>query len=73
MPALVIKNLPPELHRRLKEQAVRHHRSMTREAIALLEEALGRTDGVKELPPPYRGAFPLTQAFIDDAKREGRS
>lgn len=72
MSTLVIKNLPPELHRKLKEQAARHRRSMTREAIVLLEEALGRGDGVRELPPPYRGAFPMTESFIDEAKRQGR-
>lgn len=37
MAALVIKNLPDAIHRRLKEQAERHHRSMTKEAIAQLE------------------------------------
>ena len=73
MAALVIKNLPPELHRKLKEQAIRHHRSMTREAIALLEEALDQSDQARETPPPYRGSFPLTQEFIDDAKQSGRS
>jgi plasmid stability protein len=40
MPGFLIKNLPAELHRRLKESAAKHHRSMTREALALLEQAL---------------------------------
>ncbi len=72
MAALVIKNLPPELHRKLKEQAARHHRSMTGEAIALIEAALTRVEGVQEVPPPYKGAFPLTQELIDEAKQQGR-
>lgn len=41
MPALLIKDLPPELHRKLREQAAQHHRSMTKEVLALLERALG--------------------------------
>lgn len=72
MPGLVIKHLPGELHRKLKEQAARHHRSMTREAIALLEQGLGLARQVQEPPAPYRGQFPLTDEFIDKAKREGR-
>lgn len=40
MPGLLIKDFPPELHRRLKEEAARYHRSMTRQALALLEQAL---------------------------------
>ena len=39
MPSLVIKDLPADLHRRLKAQAEANHRSMTKEAIALLEAA----------------------------------
>lgn len=72
MPSLVIKKLPADLHRKLKDQAARHHRSMTREAVALLEEALARSEGVREAPPPYRGRFPLTGDLIDQGKREGR-
>ena len=73
MASLLIRNLPPELHRRLKEQAARHHRSMTREAIALIEEALGSTGAVREAPPPYRGEFDLTDDFVEEAKRSDRS
>jgi plasmid stability protein len=40
MSGLLIKDFPAELHRRLKEEAARHHRSMPRQALALLEEAL---------------------------------
>lgn len=72
MPSLVIKDLPADLHRQLKAQAEANHRSMTKEAIALLEAALSRAPGVRELPPPYRGKIKLTQEFIDKAKREAR-
>jgi plasmid stability protein len=72
MPALVIKELPIELHRRLKDEAVQHHRSMTQEAIVILEQGLHR---VRPIPvvKAYRGAFPLTNKFINAAKREGRA
>jgi plasmid stability protein len=72
MPSLVIKQLPENLHRKLKEQAARHHRSMTREAIALLERGLALDEEVREPPAPYKGRFPLTDALVDRAKREGR-
>lgn len=72
MSSLVIKGLPQDLHRKLKEQAARHHRSMTREAIALLERGLALDEEVREPPAPYKGKFPLTEALINHAKREGR-
>lgn len=40
MSALVIKNLPEPLHRQLKKRAERNHRSLTKEAIAVLEAAV---------------------------------
>ena len=72
MPSLVIKELPAEIHRRLREDADQNHRSMTQQAIMILEQALHR---VKPIPAvkAYRGRFPLTNAFIHAAKREGRT
>ena len=72
MPGLVIKNLPPELHRRLKERAVRHHRSMTKEVISVLEQALEPNRLGEALPPPYQGRIALTDELIEQARREGR-
>ena len=40
MPTITLKNVPDELHRRLKEVAAQNHRSLNREAIRLLEESL---------------------------------
>jgi len=40
MPNITLKNVPDEVHKRLKEQAERHRRSMNREAIWILERAL---------------------------------
>lgn len=72
MPALVIKALPAEIHRRLKDDAAQHHRSMTQQAIVILEQALHR---VRPIPvfKAYKGKFPLTNEFINTAKREGRT
>ncbi len=73
MPGLVIKDFPPTLHRKLKERAQRHHRSMTREALALLEHGLDEAAQPGALPPPFRGRKPLTDAWLDKAKRAGRA
>ncbi len=41
MPSLTIKNLPVSVHRRLRERAALHGRSLNGEAIACLRGALG--------------------------------
>lgn len=40
MPTLVLRGVPDELYRQLKRNAGAHRRSMTQEAIALLETGL---------------------------------
>ena len=40
MPTIVIKNLPDSLHLKLKERSKRHHRSVTKEVIAMIETAV---------------------------------
>lgn len=72
MPTLVIKGLPDELHRRLKEDAVQHHRSMTKHVVALLETTLAPA-AVRAYSPPVKLATPLTDAFLARAKRGGRA
>jgi plasmid stability protein len=79
MPAITLKNIPTALYRRLKRQAVEHHRSLNREAILCLERSLGsaRIDPEEFLA---RAASlrkrlripPLTDAFINEAKSFGR-
>jgi plasmid stability protein len=74
MPTLVIKDVPVELHRRLKKEAQKAHRSMNGEAIYLLESGLSETKSVshaQELPAPYRGEKPLTNKLIHQWKRKG--
>lgn len=52
MSTLVIKNLPEQLHKRLKALAERNHRSVTKEAIRLLESGLVASAGQLPLPEP---------------------
>jgi plasmid stability protein len=70
MPTLVIRDLSPEIHRLLKEQAQQHHRSVNKEVITILEDSV--TPSGQTLPPPFKGAFPLTQDWLDEARRAGR-
>jgi plasmid stability protein len=74
MSGLLIKDFPPELHRKLKEEAARHHRSMTRQALALLEQALtSETRNAAELlPKPLKPAKPVTANNVVAIIREGR-
>jgi plasmid stability protein len=73
MSTLVIKNLPEPLHARLKEQAQHNHRSMNKEAIALIEHALSPRRRAPKLPPPIklRGGL-ITIEEIEAAIAEGR-
>jgi len=72
MTGLAIKKLPSALHQRLKQRAARNHRSMTKEAIAVLEDALGAETATSKAAPPFKGRFALTDRFLDKAKRAGR-
>jgi len=71
MPALLIKNIPHDLHEWLKHEAEKNRRSMTQQAIVVLEEGMRRFQPVK-FPPPARTRTVLTAEFIDRAKHEGR-
>ncbi|MFH0881064.1 MAG: hypothetical protein V2A34_15220 [Lentisphaerota bacterium] len=72
MPALLIKDFPANIHKWLKQEAVRNRRSMTQQAISILEQGMHR---VKPIPlcKPYKGAFPITDEFINKAKQKGRA
>ena len=48
MASVLIKNLPDELHQQLKLRAQRHHRSLNKELIALIETAVTE-DGVESV------------------------
>ena len=73
MSTLVIKNLPDDLHARLKQQAERNRRSVTQEAISLIESGIVVPRLAPPLDPPIllKGG-PLRTAEIDAAIDEGR-
>lgn len=75
MSTLVLKNLPEQLHERLKAQAAEHRRSLTQEAILVLEQGLLTRPRRAPLllPPPYvlKGG-PLTIEQIEAAIEGGR-
>ena len=71
MAALLIKNMPPELHQRLRRCAAEHHRSMNREVIAILERELA-TKAAPDLPPPIKLRKPVDPDWIVDIIRDAR-
>ena len=72
MKDILIRNVPEKMQRELKKRAKRHHRSMIKEIYAILEENLNEVQSVNECPTPYKGAFKITNHFIDAAKRHSR-
>lgn len=71
MAALVLKKLPDDLHRRLKEEAQRNRRSMSQEAVVALERGLGFVPLVR-LPKPIQPLKKVTAQMIAAGIREGR-
>jgi plasmid stability protein len=77
MSGLLIKDVPPLLHRSLKRRAARHRRSLTKEALAILEAALQTDAAAVPLAQldrrRVRGRRPLTDALIRRGKERGRA
>ncbi len=71
MSAVVVRNLPPALHQKLKQEAARHHRSMNREIIAILEREMGGPVPA-EAPGAEVPSRPLTAAWVRETTREMR-
>lgn len=82
MKSLVIKNIPDELHTRLKRNAQLNHRSLNKEIIAVLERSVYLEDGqradaseVLERIDAHRALLPdpgFTMEQIDRFIDEGR-
>jgi plasmid stability protein len=74
--ALVVKNIPDELHERLRARARTNHRSVTQEAILIVRAGLASTGAKRapiKLPQPIRlKGGPLTVEQIEAAIAEGR-
>ena len=71
MATLVLDNLPEQLYLGLQERAARHQRSVTDEATAILTDGL-KGEGARQWPEPLQTKVPITNDFINWAKREGR-
>jgi plasmid stability protein len=71
MSALLVKNMPPPLHERLRQRAAVHHRSMNREVIAILERELEQPP-VTELPPPVKTLKPIGGEWTVQSIRDAR-
>lgn len=82
MPSLTIKNIPRELHKRLKKRAKLHHRSMNSQVIdfvklGLMEEPvdpekfLAEVDEARERTARETGIF-VTEKDLREAKNWGR-
>ena len=76
MPGLLIKDLPEELHKRLKSRAAASQRSMGREALVILRQALDDRAGPPTLDEVdamrVTGRAPLTDAILHEARNSGR-
>ena len=71
MAAVLIKDVPAEVHEWLKDEAQRNRRSMTQQVIVLFEERMRKFKAV-HFGAPVTTRTPLTAAFIDRAKKDGR-
>ncbi|MFW5943121.1 MAG: FitA-like ribbon-helix-helix domain-containing protein [Chloroflexota bacterium] len=70
MPELLIRDLPEALHYRLNMRAAQNRRSMSQEAIILLERALLENEVQRRDPPaPFQGQFAIDEEWLDDADR----
>lgn len=78
MPSVTLKNLPDDLHQRLRERAARHHRSLNSEIIAALEgvvrsepgDAAAAIERIRRLRPT--GHERLTARDFDALRPQGR-
>lgn len=74
MTNLLIRQIPDELHAKLKQSARANRRSMNQEIIILLEQSLAE-DRSRPLPAPQplHGSFPIDDEWLLRAREEGRA
>jgi plasmid stability protein len=76
MAGLLIKEVPKELHRKLKARAAANRRSLSNEALTILESALHDRSGPLTLEEIDRlrghGRRPLTDAILERARKRDR-
>ena len=79
MAAITVKKIPDVLYEKLKDSAVKNHRSINSEVIACIERALGSNlidpdeylTSVRQLREGVKAPM-LTDEVLDKAKNEGR-
>ena len=74
---ITLKNIPDDLHRRLRESAARHHRDLNREIIAQLEASLTErnreTDELLAELEALHGKLPMVDhGLVGALKQQGR-
>ena len=78
MTTITLKNVPEDLHNRLRERAAAHHRSLNQEILHCLTETLNpKPKPVEELVADFRDLRAQTQLLTDGEtiarfKGEGR-
>ena len=73
MSTLVIKNFPDDLHARLKAQAERNRRSVTKEVVTLIEREIAPSRKPPKLSPPIKlKGGPLTARELEAWITRGR-
>jgi plasmid stability protein len=74
MSNLIVRDVPEQLHARLKQQAKRHHRSVTKEVVSLIEAGVEREQRRADLPPPIKlkSGYRPTIEDIEAAIAEGQ-
>lgn len=76
MASILVRNVPEHIHRRLKVKARQNRRSLAAEILVLLEDSLAQPAGPlssEELDRVrVKGAFPLTEKFLQEAIDKGR-
>lgn len=74
MTDLLIRQIPEQLHAKLKQSARENRRSVNQEIILLLERSLGEDRPPSPpLPQPLDGAFHIDDAWLIQARDEGRA
>lgn len=76
MAGLLLKDIPPALHERLRVRAAAYRRSLSAEILTILEGVLDDRAGSASLEAidalRVHGRRPLTQELLDAARHEGR-
>ena len=79
MATITVKDIPDNLYEALKKRAAAHHRSVNREIIYYIEQAVSREVNVEELLEKARliraeiGEVPISEELLDDYKNSGRA